>query len=554
MRKSADRGAETDNMFTASGQDVTEESREFLQRRVAAFGFGGGVMFMAFWTFRVVMTLLAATYEFLLDPSMLTHFMAGLSLLAVWVLCRSGSRSPRFIRAVEFFGLMGAVAGTVAMGASLPLWVRPEMIVVMALTLGFAVRSVYVPSSARRTLFLCTVAGVPIVLATYLQNLSFDPAAWSALAEDLGRLTPEQAARYRAIDITAWWICSIVLCTSASRVIYGLRREAREARQLGQYTLERKLGEGGMGEVYAARHAMLRRPTAIKLLRPEKAGETALSRFEREVQLTARLTHPNTVTIYDYGRTPDGLFYYVMELLDGATLEQVVKADGPQPASRVAWMMQQVAGALIEAHAMGSIHRDIKPANIILCQQGGREDVAKVVDFGLVKVLQAEEDVGLTSPDVVTGTPLYMPPEAVRNPSSTDARSDLYALGAVGYFLLTGTHVFSGNTVVEVCGHHMHTQPEPPSQRLGAEVPEALEELLLACLQKQPDARPQTAVELRQMLLALNLDEEWGEGQARAWWDKWGEQLRDQRRAEGASLSETMLEIELKNRSNRCCS
>ena len=211
---------------------------------------------------------------------------------------------------------------------------------------------------------------------------------------------------------------------------------------------------------------MLRRPTAIKLLPPERAGEDNLARFEREVQLTAQLTHPNTVAIYDYGRTPDGVFYYAMEYLDGINLEELVRAARPA-AGRAASSASstQVCGALAEAHGRGLIHRDIKPANIILYERGGEPDVAKVVDFGLVKRAdgrRARRDV--TSAIVLTGTPLYMSPEAITTPDAVDARSDLYALGAVGYFLLTGKPVFEAASMAEAFGHHLHTVPMPPSQ------------------------------------------------------------------------------------------
>jgi len=287
-----------------------------------------------------------------------------------------------------------------------------------------------------------------------------------------------------------------------------------------RYRLERKLGAGGMGIVYEARHAMLRRPTAIKLLPPDKAGQVAIERFEREVKLTARLRHPNTVTIYDYGRTPDGIFYYAMELLDGATLEQVVEAGGPLPPARVGYLLAQAAGALSEAHGLGLIHRDIKPANIMVCNQGGQVDVVKVLDFGLVKDINPREpgaSLSETHTDTITGTPLYLSPEAVTHPGELDGRSDLYALGAVAYYLLTGCHVFDGSSVMEVCSHHVLTPPVPPSQRLGRALPPALEALVLACLAKAPADRPASAADFIARLERCEL-EVWENADARAWW------------------------------------
>src|SRR3954447_9058721 len=214
------------------------------------------------------------------------------------------------------------------------------------------------------------------------------------------------------------WCFVIITCTVISWVIYGLRVEVREARRLGQYVLEQKIGEGGMGEVYRARHGMMRRPSALKLMRADNAA-SSLVRFEREVQLTSRLTHPNTITIFDYGRTHDGVFYYAMELLDGATLQRIVELDGAQAPGRVVRILTMACGALAEAHAIGLIHRDIKPANIMLCMQGGERDVVKLLDFGLVKELAVDEgEAKLTGASTITGTPQYMAPESILTPES----------------------------------------------------------------------------------------------------------------------------------------
>ena len=283
--------------------------------------------------------------------------------------------------------------------------------------------------------------------------------------------------------MATWCAVSLAIATVGSRVIFGLRTEAARVRRLGQYMLERQIGAGGMGVVYRASHAMLRRPTAIKLLPPDRAGEASLARFEREVQITAQLSHPNTVAIYDYGRTPDGLFYYAMEYLDGINLEELVRLHGPQPAGRVLAILDQVCGALAEAHERGLVHRDIKPANIILTERGGEPDVAKVVDFGLVKPIVADDPrVTVSMPGVLTGTPLYMSPESLRASDGSDPRGDLYALGAVGYFLITGHTVFDAGSIAEILGHHLHTDPVPPSQRLGRPVPADLETVLMQCL------------------------------------------------------------------------
>ena len=313
------------------------------------------------------------------------------------------------------------------------------------------------------------------------------------------------------------WGFGIITCAVISQVIYGLRAEVLEARRLGQYVIERKIGAGGMGEVYRARHGMMRRSSAIKLLRADQAGEANLARFEREVQQTARLTHPNTITIFDYGRTHDGVFYYAMELLDGATLRRIVEIDGAQPPARVVRIMSMLCGALDEAHGIGLIHRDIKPANIMLCTQGGERDVVKLLDFGLVKEFRLGGDVEMTGDNMVMGTPQYMAPESIMNPDSADARSDIYALGAVAYYLLAGADVFNGKSVIEVLSQHLSQKPEPLSARRGISVPAKLEAVVMSCLDKDPNGRPQTAADLRRQIDACRI-EPWDRAAALAWW------------------------------------
>ena len=273
--------------------------------------------------------------------------------------------------------------------------------------------------------------------------------------------------------------------------------------RLGPYTLGEKLGEGGMGVVYKARHAFLKRPTAIKLLRPDHDGAEAVRRFEREVQLTSQLTHPNTISIYDFGRTSEGACYYAMEYVDGLDLQKLVEREGPQDPERVAHLLAQLCGALAEAHGAGLIHRDIKPANLMLCERGGAKDVLKVLDFGLIKHFDDQNHLTHSEVQSVVGTPLYLSPEALIAPDTMDGRSDLYAVGVVGYFLLTGEPPFTGSGLLEVCAHHLHSTPVPPSQRLGRRIPAQLEALILSCLHKAKENRPASAAEVREALLPL---------------------------------------------------
>ncbi len=296
------------------------------------------------------------------------------------------------------------------------------------------------------------------------------------------------------------------------------------AKQLGPYTLEHKLGAGGMGVVYKARHALLRRPTAVKLLPVDKIGEASLTRFEREVQNTADLTHPNIVSIHDYGRSAEGMFYYAMEYLDGVDLDALVRRSGPLPPARAVHILKQVADALDEAHHRGLVHRDIKPANIMLCRIGNRPDVVKVLDFGLVKELGT--DVVVTQDGSFAGTPAFLAPEAMTDPASVGPPADLYGLGAVAYWLLTGRTVFLAKTTLDMCAKQLHTPPEPPSVHMPS-LPAALDELVLACLVKAPEARTATARALLRQLDAVeqSLPERWTAEQGHAWWNRL-EQLR----------------------------
>jgi serine/threonine-protein kinase len=362
-------------------------------------------------------------------------------------------------------------------------------------------RALIVPSSARRTAVISSLAFVPtfagaIVLVNLDEFQSQVPAP----------MFVGGALLYQAV--------AVLLAMTGSRIIYGLRKQVTEAMQLGEYTLDRKIGEGGMGAVYRARHALLRRPTAIKLLLPEKVGPENLDRFEREVQHMSQLTHPNTVTVFDYGRSPDGVLYYAMEYLGGIDLEQLVKRFGPQPAGRVAKILIQVCGALQEAHDAKIIHRDIKPANIILCERGGVPDVAKVVDFGLVREITRDSS---ASAQVVMGTPHYLAPEAITDPDTLGPAVDIYSLGAVGFYLLTGRHVFDGKTSVQVCLQQV-TDPAPrPTEVAKVHVPRELEDQIMKCLSKSPSARPSAAA-LSEALEALPKPRDWDPKEAQRWW------------------------------------
>jgi serine/threonine-protein kinase len=292
---------------------------------------------------------------------------------------------------------------------------------------------------------------------------------------------------------------------------------------MGNYFIEQELGAGGMGQVYRARHALIRRPTAVKVM--QVAGEeqqAAIKRFEREVQVSATLSHPNTITIYDFGHTPDNKFYYVMEYLDGLDLQEAVERFGPLTAERAVFILAQVCSAMGEAHARSIVHRDIKPSNIYLTHRGGLYDFVKVLDFGLAKQLEVQESVALTKTGVAVGTPRYISPEAIKGAENIDGRSDLYCLGAVAYWMITGRPVFDSSSSVELMIDHMRAIPSPPSQVTELSIPRDLEIIVMQCLSKDPNDRFQTAEEMELALRAIHFDEPWTQQKAREWWDLHG--------------------------------
>ncbi len=321
----------------------------------------------------------------------------------------------------------------------------------------------------------------------------------------------------------------LLMAYVGSRVVYRLGAAVREAREMGSYRLVQRLGTGGMGEVWRAQHRTLVRPAAIKLIRPEVLGvqdpasrHVLLQRFEREAQATALMRSPHTLELYDFGVTDDGTFYHVMELLDGLDLSDLVHEFGPQPPARVVHLLGQVCHSLAEAHEAGLIHRDVKPANIHVCRYGREVDFVKVLDFGLVKRGGSDDRLGeqLTQDQMAGGTPAFMSPEQALGETEVDGRSDLYALGCVAYWLLTGTPVFKGRTVMETLVMHVNAEPEPPSRRAPEPLPAELDALVLACLAKDPADRPQTADELARRLTEVPLASRWTPERAREWWDR----------------------------------
>lgn len=345
----------------------------------------------------------------------------------------------------------------------------------------------------------------------------------------LTALVPEVAAYWDGLGPRAsfwertWRVSGIamigVISVLVSRNLYSLHRSAHKAKRLGNYLIEKELGEGGMGRVFVARHSMICRPTAVKVMSGDQSdGPAAVARFEREVKLSASLTHPNTITIFDFGRTADNTFYYAMEYLEGLDLQRLVERFGPMPADRAVYILSQVCGSLAEAHARGIVHRDVKPSNIFVTHRGGLYDFVKVLDFGLAREVKQAADSGLTKSGMVFGTPRYIAPESVYGANKADARSDLYNLGGVAYWMLTGTHLFGGSSSLDLIIDHVKTIPQHPKDVSELPIPDELDALVMKCLEKEPADRFQTAEEVKETLLAVPLSERWSQVKARDWW------------------------------------
>lgn len=372
--------------------------------------------------------------------------------------------------------------------------------------------TVVVPTSPRRALAaaLASVSSVGTVIglmiATGATTFRIDPAPFF-----FGLVFP--------------YLLVVGMAYVGARVVYQLGTEVKRARELGSYRLEEKLGEGGMGEVWRARHRMLARPAAIKMMRPSFAGNgggeppEAMRRFEREAQVISRLRSPHTVELFDFGIATDGAFYYVMELLDGLDADALVRRFGPVPPERAIYLLSQACHSLSEAQACGLVHRDIKPANIFLCRYGEEYDFVKVLDFGIVRTIRgpAEKNPAQTGENAINGTPAFMAPEQALG-TGLDGRADIYALGCVAYWLLTGRLVFSAETPMGLLLQHAQTAPEAPSARTDLPIPRALDDLVLSCLAKDPANRPQSARELSRRLAEVKLASEWTQERARDWW------------------------------------
>lgn len=500
---------------------ATQYTNSLVQTRLkgAALALGFGSAIFATWTLcrELAQSESHLSFEFLILELIATSLLLG---IGYWLHRRQGMSAQR-LRGCELliFGVPTLFLAIlhyleiifIAQDFSL----IPQMPMSGWLILMFTY-AIFVPRTWRVVLGVCTLIALCPILATIV--------AMARNEDVMGMISYDPSS---TIEMILALIATIFACASSVRMITFLRRRADEAKELGRYRLKEKIGSGGMGDVYMAEHRLMKRPCAIKVIRPEKSADPkAIARFEREVRSTAKLTHWNNVSIFDYGRTSDGKFYYVMEYLTGLSLQELIKRRGPLTPGRAVFLLKQVCNALMEAHGIGLIHRDIKPANLMVTELGGAYDIVKLLDFGLAKPVEAtssvSEETELTVAGSLTGSPLYMSPEQAMGEALPDQRSDIYALGGVAFFMLTGRPPFESGPTLKVLLAHAHEQPVAPSKVMGSSngFPSSeLDAFVLKCLKKSPDLRFQSAHECLQALEELPEADHWNSRKAEEWWN-----------------------------------
>jgi serine/threonine protein kinase len=527
----------------------------FVRERLALLGKTLFLVSFGFYLFLLASMVVVGGAPFVAvvtAPMALGHICASLTMALLWLLASRARLS------LWSLGALDAVSFTVAGGFLSIMTVVDEgqiLQTLLALTVTVMVRAILMPSRPGRTMLLSALVFAPTIAVCIARH---QPVAF------LPGFSPGYQKLHMTLNTILWSVLGTTLATIVSRVLYGLRRQVAEAAELGQYLLEEKIGGGGMGEVWRARHRLLIRPAAIKLIRRQALGamaqdpEMLVRRFEREARATAALTSPHTVQLYDFGVAEDGRLYYVMELLEGLDLETLVRQHGPLPAERVVHLLRQACSALQDAHANGLVHRDIKPANVVVSRAGTTFDFVKVLDFGLVKLDGARggrvgddanrNDINLTADDSWSGTPGYMAPEVVLGAGDTDHRVDLYALGCVAYWLLTGTMVFQGENAIQVMLQHAQAEPKRPSRRVDRPIPVALEDLVMQCLEKDPARRPAGAEVVSDRLDAVPLTSVWTAERAEQWWATHRPRPRDARPVADVLLSHEGQELRIGRR------
>lgn len=500
-------------LVEGTGPELTTETSLLLRTRLRV----AGVILFAVGTAFLVRSLATGIWPGNSAlPILVTHIItvAGCGLATLWLFVRP-PKSMRRLRVAEsiIFGLP-AIFFIIMFYADMLVYIHDRnagMALAAAKTCEVSwvvllyIYAMFIPNTARRaTVVLSCFLAAPIVMVLY------------------ARFTEPFAAEifdfYQITEILLVMGAAGFSAIYASHRFNTLRREVFEARRLGQYRLRDLIGRGGMGEVYLAEHNLLKRPCAIKLIRPGRdADPKAVARFEREVRTTARLSHWNTVEIFDYGHTDDGTFYYVMEYLPGLSLRDLVERFGPMPPERAIHLLRQACAALSEAHSVGLVHRDVKPANIFVAQRGGVDDVVKLLDFGLVRQILPGEETQWTHDGSITGSPLFMSPEQALGDVAPDGRADIYSLGAVAYFLLTGRPPFEGTKALKVIVAHAHDAVDP-LRKYRPDLPEDVEQVILRCLAKVPAERYQSADALEAALAACQSADLWTRARAAEWW------------------------------------
>ncbi len=506
-RRVLDRGLDT-----SGGNDFVRERLALLGKTVFLLSFS----FFVIMVFSTVVIGGAPFTQVLFGPVAGGHVLASSMMGLLWLLASRPSISMAALGALDIFCI---TLGGVFLAVMTMVDQYQVLQAVAATTVTVITRAVLVPSRPLRTMIVSALMFLPTVIMTIaIQHpTNFIPG-----------FTLEYQRLHLILDTTLWSILGTTLAAVTSRIIYGLRRQVAEVSELGQYILEEKIGAGGMGEVWRARHRLLIRPAAIKVIRPQALAamsgdrDLLMRRFEREARATAALKSPHTVQLYDFGVTDDGTLYYVMELLEGLDLDTLVRRHGPLPAERVVHVLRQVCSSLADAHSNGLVHRDIKPANVFVSRAGIVFDFVKVLDFGLVKLDSAQrvdkDAVRLTADGGTSGTPGFMAPEVVLGAAETDHRVDIYSLGCVAYWLLTGKLVFEGDTSMQVMIDHAKTPAPRPSTRVELQIPDALEELVMQCLEKEPARRPSSAADMGARLDDVRVSEDWNADRAEHWW------------------------------------
>jgi len=472
-----------------------------------------GMIFALMWAVAIVLNLVGMTEGPFPHPGYLVSAIGLVMSVAMVFVAGALHDRPRLLLDIG----LGFEVATAFLAGLLRFWVLPEAIEPTVTTAGVSwivvVILVY-PSLAPST--------PGKILAASLLAASMDP-----VGVGIAKLRGLEVAASAASHIQ-WFLpnyIAAILAVIPAKIIAGLSQQVGRARELGSYRLENVIGRGGMGEVHRATHRLLARPAAIKLIRPEFLNSSGndqsvvVERFKREAQAAAELRSPNTIELYDFGIAADGTFYYVMEMLDGPDLESLVERYGPVPAERAGFLARQAALSLGEAHMHGLIHRDVKPSNIHATRMGLTLDFVKVLDFGLVKALNSPQEIKLTAPEVATGTPAFMAPE-VALAEEPDARADLYSLGCVIYWLLTGQLVYEADNPIKMMYRHIDGTPQPPSARTELPIPQELDAIVLALLEKKPENRPAGATEFIRALDAVPFPEPWTDERARQWWGR----------------------------------